>query len=176
MEQHRRRCRKCGTEIPEARLQALPETLVCVACSRSIGGEFELEVTMSGTGKAGSLKITGQQVSVQRKRKPLKLVAVAAIVLMSGAALDAQSRAAQMVREPRPGHGGGRDARGTDVSRSRPVRLRRQPSDHRALPGSERPLHCCLRSRTQPGDGPDRRLATAVARGPDAGARLSLTA
>jgi hypothetical protein len=71
MEQDVRRCRKCGRQIPEARLRAMPETLVCVACSQSIGGEFELEVTLSGTGKAGSLKITGQHVSVQRKRKPL---------------------------------------------------------------------------------------------------------
>jgi hypothetical protein len=71
MEQDVRHCRRCGKEISAARLQAIPETLVCVACSESIGGEFELEVRLSGTGKAGSLKITGQQVSVQRKRKPL---------------------------------------------------------------------------------------------------------
>jgi hypothetical protein len=71
MEQDERECRRCGKAIPAARLRAMPETLVCVPCSQAIGGEFELEVTMSGTGKSGSLKITGQQVSVQRKRKPV---------------------------------------------------------------------------------------------------------
>jgi len=66
-----RMCRKCGDEIPKARLAAIPETLVCVKCSEKIGGEFELEVSISATGKAGSLKKTGQEVSVRRKRRPL---------------------------------------------------------------------------------------------------------
>ena len=71
MEQDVRLCRRCGKAIPAARLRAMPETLVCISCSETIGGEYELEVTLSGTAKAGSLKITGQQVSAQRKRKPL---------------------------------------------------------------------------------------------------------
>jgi hypothetical protein len=71
MESQAQRCRRCGREIPQARLDAMPDTSVCVNCSESIGGEFELEVTVSGTSKAGSLKITGQQVSIARKRKPL---------------------------------------------------------------------------------------------------------
>ncbi len=37
-----------------------------------MGGEFELEVTISGTGKAGSLKKTGEAVDARRKRKPLR--------------------------------------------------------------------------------------------------------
>ena len=67
-----RDCRVCGSAIPEARLQTIPDTLVCVRCSEKIGGEFELEVKISSTGKAGSLKKTGQDVSVERKRRPLK--------------------------------------------------------------------------------------------------------
>jgi hypothetical protein len=67
-----RQCRKCGNEIPQARLQALPETLVCVQCSENIGGEYELEVTISGVSKAGSLKKTGETVSARRKRKPIQ--------------------------------------------------------------------------------------------------------
>jgi len=62
-------CRMCGTEIPRARLEAISDTLLCVACSEEVGEEFELEVTISGTGKAGSLKKTGQQLQVKRKRK-----------------------------------------------------------------------------------------------------------
>lgn len=67
-----RNCRICEVEIPDARLKAIPETLVCVACSEKVGGEFELEVTISNTGKAGSLKKTGQAIDATRKRKPLK--------------------------------------------------------------------------------------------------------
>jgi hypothetical protein len=47
----------------------MPETNVCVKCSQNIGGEFELEVTVSSTGKAGSLKKTGMSIEVRRKRK-----------------------------------------------------------------------------------------------------------
>jgi hypothetical protein len=65
-------CRVCGEAIPEARLQAIPDTLVCVRCSEKMGGEFELEVKVSSTGKAGSLKKRGQDASVERKRRPLK--------------------------------------------------------------------------------------------------------
>jgi hypothetical protein len=49
----------------------IPDTLVCVKCSKKIGGEFELKVTVGGTSKAGSLKITGQEVSVKRQRRTL---------------------------------------------------------------------------------------------------------
>jgi hypothetical protein len=65
-------CRKCGTPIPPARLQVIPDTLVCVKCSEKIGGEFELEVRLGSTGKVGSLKKTGQEMSVKRKRRPLR--------------------------------------------------------------------------------------------------------
>ncbi len=68
----RRHCRICDTEIPEGRLKAMPATEVCVTCSEKIGGEFELEVKISNTGKAGSLKKTGQSVDVRLKPKTLK--------------------------------------------------------------------------------------------------------
>ena len=62
-------CTMCGTEIPEGRLQAIPDTLVCVECSKKIGGEFELKVTIGSVGKAGSLKKTGQELGIKRQRK-----------------------------------------------------------------------------------------------------------
>ena len=68
----RRSCRFCGVEIPQARLKALPDTRICLKCSESKGREFELEVTTNSTGKAGSLKRTGQDVDVRRKPKQLK--------------------------------------------------------------------------------------------------------
>jgi len=67
-----RSCRYCGVEIPSARLKALPDTRICVKCSEAKGGEYELEVTTNSTGKAGSLKRTGQDLDVRRKLKPLK--------------------------------------------------------------------------------------------------------
>ena len=72
MEKDSKYCRRCGVEIPAARLKAIPDTFICVKCSEDIGGEFELKVTVSGTGKAGSLKVTGQEVAVERKRKPFR--------------------------------------------------------------------------------------------------------
>lgn len=67
-----RECRICGCEIPAGRLRVIPDTKVCVDCSEKIGGEFELKVSISGTGKAGSLKLTGQEISVKRQAKPLR--------------------------------------------------------------------------------------------------------
>lgn len=40
-------CRLCGDVIPAARIKAIPDTEVCVRCSEEIGGEHELEVTIS---------------------------------------------------------------------------------------------------------------------------------
>lgn len=71
MESKTKHCRICGAEIPPERLEVIPDTLVCVKCSRKIGGEFELKVRVGGTGKAGSLKITGQEVTVKRQRRRL---------------------------------------------------------------------------------------------------------
>ncbi len=71
METNAKSCRICGAEIPPERLEVIPDTLVCVRCSRKIGGEFELKVRVGGTGKAGSLKITGQEVSIKRQRRRL---------------------------------------------------------------------------------------------------------
>lgn len=68
----RRACRLCAKEIPQGRLKAMPDTYICVPCSERTGGEFELEVNLNSTGKAGSLKKTGEEVQITRKRKKLK--------------------------------------------------------------------------------------------------------
>lgn len=57
---------------PQGRLKAMPDTYICVPCSERTGGEFELEVNLNSTGKAGSLKKTGEEVQITRKRKKLK--------------------------------------------------------------------------------------------------------
>ena len=66
----RRSCRFCGVEIPQRRLEAMPYTRICVKCSESRGSEDEIEVTTNSTGKAGSLKKTGEDVAITIKRKP----------------------------------------------------------------------------------------------------------
>ncbi len=71
METEAKRCRICGVEIPPERLEVIPDTMVCVKCSQKMGGEFELQVRMGGTGKQGSLKKTGVDVIVKRQRRPL---------------------------------------------------------------------------------------------------------
>ncbi len=72
METETRYCRICGQEIPRERIEAMPETLVCVKCSEKIGGEYELKIRMGSTGKVGSLKKTGQELSVELKERQLK--------------------------------------------------------------------------------------------------------
>jgi RNA polymerase-binding transcription factor DksA len=42
METETRACRICGEEIPTRRVEAMPETRVCVGCSAKIGGEFDV--------------------------------------------------------------------------------------------------------------------------------------
>ena len=41
MAEKTRPCERCGVLIPAERIEALPETRVCVKCSEAIGGEFE---------------------------------------------------------------------------------------------------------------------------------------
>ena len=67
-----RYCAKCEAEIPKARIAALPDTILCIACSEEVGGDHELEVSISSTSKAGSLKKTGEEISVKRKKRDFR--------------------------------------------------------------------------------------------------------
>jgi hypothetical protein len=49
-------CQRCKVEIPAERIEALPDTRLCVACSRAVGGEFEVRAVPENLGKSGSLK------------------------------------------------------------------------------------------------------------------------
>ena len=35
-------CERCGKEIPPERIEALPETKLCIGCSEAIGGDVEV--------------------------------------------------------------------------------------------------------------------------------------
>ena len=69
-----RLCQRCREPIPAERLEALPETRICVQCSRDIGGEFIVRAFPESIGKQGSLKKNygGWTVQKVRKRIPPK--------------------------------------------------------------------------------------------------------
>jgi hypothetical protein len=72
MHKKQRACARCHVSIPEERLEVLPETRLCVACSKAIGGEFVVTVVTENLGKAGSLKKNYGSVSVRKHRKPIE--------------------------------------------------------------------------------------------------------
>lgn len=66
-----RPCEICGELIPEGRLEAVPETRLCVKHARAMevyGGEFRTFTMQASLGKDGSLKKNYGDVSVKRKR------------------------------------------------------------------------------------------------------------
>ena len=56
MDSAQRNCSRCGKEIPAERIEAIPETMVCVSCSSEMGGEFQIIAIAEKTSKEGSLK------------------------------------------------------------------------------------------------------------------------
>lgn len=68
-----RPCARCGAEIPAERIEAIPETMVCVACAREMGGsEFQVVVIPEKTSKEGSLKKNYGGYTTRKIRKPLR--------------------------------------------------------------------------------------------------------
>ena len=66
-------CARCGGTIPEERLEALPETMVCVTCAKAMGGtEFRIEVIAEKTSKEGSLKKNYGGYHTRKVRKPIR--------------------------------------------------------------------------------------------------------
>ncbi|HYF48574.1 MAG TPA: TraR/DksA C4-type zinc finger protein [Planctomycetota bacterium] len=64
-----RRCQRCNDVIPPERVEALPDTEVCIKCSQSIGGEYKLEVVPGSLGKSSSLKKNYGTFSLKKTRK-----------------------------------------------------------------------------------------------------------
>jgi hypothetical protein len=67
-----RRCQRCQKEIPAERLEALPETRLCVACSQAVGGEFEIVVVPENIGKKGSLKKNYGGINIRKRRRRIE--------------------------------------------------------------------------------------------------------
>lgn len=66
-----RTCVRCGGEIPVERVEALPETMVCVTCSQEMGGEFRVVVIPERISKEGSMKKNYGGYTTRKVRKPI---------------------------------------------------------------------------------------------------------
>lgn len=64
-------CNRCPNEIPVERLKILPETKLCVDCSRAVGGEFQMVPVLVNHSKVGSLKRNYGSIDVVRVRRQL---------------------------------------------------------------------------------------------------------
>jgi hypothetical protein len=67
-----RLCKRCRNAIPETRLELLPDTVICVACSKEIGGEYVVRVVRNSVGKAGSLKKNYSDCELRKTRKRIE--------------------------------------------------------------------------------------------------------
>ena len=67
-----RPCERCGAPIPVERIEILPDTRLCLACSKETGGEFEVTITPENLAKAGSLKKNYGSFAVKKTRKPIR--------------------------------------------------------------------------------------------------------
>jgi hypothetical protein len=66
-----RACVKCGGEVPAERVEALPDTQLCIRCSQAMGGEFDVYVEAERTSKDGSLKKNYGGYGTRKVRKPI---------------------------------------------------------------------------------------------------------
>ncbi len=66
-----RACLRCRAEIPAERLEALPDTQLCVTCSQAVGSDYEVKVVPVNVGKSGSLKKNYGSYSVRKKRRTI---------------------------------------------------------------------------------------------------------
>jgi hypothetical protein len=68
-----RTCARCGAEIPPERIEAIPDTMVCVKCAGEMGGsEFHVVAVAERTSKEGSLKKNYGGYSTRKIRKPIR--------------------------------------------------------------------------------------------------------
>ncbi len=64
-------CVICEKEIPALRLEAIPETRLCVGCSEMCGGDYEVTVVYGSQGKGGSLKKTSMDFRPEKRLRVL---------------------------------------------------------------------------------------------------------
>ena len=66
-----RPCHQCGTMIPAERIEVLPQTRLCVACSQRVGGEFDVSIVPENLAKSGSIKKNYGSFDMKRTRRLL---------------------------------------------------------------------------------------------------------
>jgi hypothetical protein len=68
----KRFCARCRAEIPAERVEALPETRVCIRCAEAMGGsEFVVEAVPIRGGKKESIKRLITDYEIRKRRKPI---------------------------------------------------------------------------------------------------------
>jgi hypothetical protein len=66
-----RPCKRCKAEIPAERMEAMPDTTLCVKCSEAVGGEWDYTFATENIGKAGSLKKNYGGISLHKSRRTI---------------------------------------------------------------------------------------------------------
>jgi hypothetical protein len=54
------------------RIEALPETRLCLKCSRDVGGDFVVSVSQENVGKSGSLKKNYAGINLHKRRRRIE--------------------------------------------------------------------------------------------------------
>lgn len=65
-----RACERCKKMIPPERLEAVPQSRLCVACSQKVGGDTTISAKDENLAKKESLKKNYGSVSATIARKP----------------------------------------------------------------------------------------------------------
>jgi hypothetical protein len=65
-------CVRCRQQIPAERAAAVPDTRLCVACSQTVGNEFDLLISQENLGKAGSIKKNFGGVEIEKIRREIE--------------------------------------------------------------------------------------------------------
>ena len=75
MTQETRPCARCGRDIPAERIEALPETEICVPCSLDIGAEYVVVPVAERSSKANSLKHNVSSYTLKKVRRRIVPIA-----------------------------------------------------------------------------------------------------
>jgi hypothetical protein len=67
-----RPCARCRAMIPVERIEALPETRLCLRCSQEVGGDFQVTISSENLAKTGSLKKNYGGWSVRKTRREIR--------------------------------------------------------------------------------------------------------
>ena len=66
-----RPCIRCKATIPPERIEAVPETRLCVKCSQAVGSDFETAIVSENLAKTGSLKKNYGGISLKKRRRKI---------------------------------------------------------------------------------------------------------